>query len=224
MPARSTFDRLKHRLPRRTRARPAWPRPRPRPANRSDSSRSLTYVEAGEVINTQPNRPVGDPLAGCGGAPPPIPESASELCAPEGSRTLNLLIRRHRPRVRPGTIRVLLSCRCRCREARLSSSLGSELSSAQGCETAAPLLFLSRFRSCRLCECFGAEVVQVVLARSRLGAPRAGAGPITPAATLPRATVDTKVLLSILLSFLDRAAGAKPARFQQRVAMVVCRF
>lgn len=36
-----------------------------------------------------------DPLAGCGGAAPPVPESASELCAPDGIRTPNLLIRRH---------------------------------------------------------------------------------------------------------------------------------
>jgi hypothetical protein len=41
------------------------------------------------------------------------------------------LIRRHRPMVRPGTIRVLLLCRWRCGEAQLSSSL-SELSSAHG--------------------------------------------------------------------------------------------
>jgi hypothetical protein len=37
-------------------------------------------------------------------------ESASELRAPEGIRTPNLLIRRHRPVLRPGTIRVLLPC------------------------------------------------------------------------------------------------------------------
>jgi hypothetical protein len=56
-------------------------------------------------------------------------KSASELCASEGIRTPNLLIRRHRPMLRPGAIRVLLSCRWRRREARLLSSL-SELSSA----------------------------------------------------------------------------------------------
>jgi hypothetical protein len=50
-------------------------------------------------------------------------ESPSELRAPEGIRTPNLLIRRHRPMVRPGTIRVLLSCGWRRPEARLSSSL-----------------------------------------------------------------------------------------------------
>jgi hypothetical protein len=57
-------------------------------------------------------------------------EGASELSAPEGIRTPNLLIRRHGPMVRPGAMRVPLSCRWRCREARLSSSLSSELSSA----------------------------------------------------------------------------------------------
>jgi hypothetical protein len=45
--------------------------------------------------------------------------------APEGIRTPNLLIRRQRPTLRPGTIRVLLSCRSRFRVARLSSSLSS---------------------------------------------------------------------------------------------------
>ena len=47
------------------------------------------------------------------------------------TRTPYLLIRRHGRVVRPGTIRVLLSCRWRCRGARLSSSLSSELSSGQ---------------------------------------------------------------------------------------------
>jgi hypothetical protein len=42
----------------------------------------------------------------------------------------NLLIRRHGRTARLGTMRVLWSCRCRRREARLSSSLSSELSSA----------------------------------------------------------------------------------------------
>jgi hypothetical protein len=48
------------------------------------------------------------------------------------------VIRRHRPMLRPGTIRVLLSCRWRCREARLSS----ELSSAHGAKQRHPHRFL----------------------------------------------------------------------------------
>ena len=65
-------------------------------------------------------------------------EGTSELSAPEGIRTPNLLIRRHGPMVRPGATRVPLSCRWRCREARLSSSLSSELSSAHGAKQRHP--------------------------------------------------------------------------------------
>jgi hypothetical protein len=36
---------------------------------------------------------------------------------PKGFELRNLLIRRHGPMMRPGTIRVLLSCRWKCREA-----------------------------------------------------------------------------------------------------------
>jgi hypothetical protein len=52
------------------------------------------------------------------------------ISAPEEIRSPNLLIRRHMPIARPATIRVLMSCRRRCREARLLSSLSSGLSSA----------------------------------------------------------------------------------------------
>ena len=44
----------------------------------------------------------------------------------------NLLIRTHRPMARSGTIRVQLSCRWRCREARLSSSLSSIVTDGMG--------------------------------------------------------------------------------------------
>src|SRR5271169_5515250 len=46
-------------------------------------------------------------------------EGASELFAPEGIRTPNFLIRRHGRMAWPGMMRVLLSCRWRCRGARL---------------------------------------------------------------------------------------------------------
>jgi hypothetical protein len=57
--------------------------------------------------------------------------SRHHMCAPERIRAPNLLIRRHGPMVRSGAIRVLLSCRWRCWEARLSSS-SSQLSSPDG--------------------------------------------------------------------------------------------
>ena len=62
------------------------------------------------------------PPAIIGGSQPSAPEG---VCAgvSAGIRTPNLLIRSQRPMARPGTIRVQLSCRCWCWEARLSSSL-----------------------------------------------------------------------------------------------------
>ena len=59
-------------------------------------------------------------------------ESTSELGAPEGIRTPNLLIRSYGPMVRSGTTLVALSRRSRRREARLWLSLSAELSSAHG--------------------------------------------------------------------------------------------
>src|ERR1700693_1809905 len=53
----------------------------------------------------------------------------------------NLLIRRHRPMVRAGVTRVLLSCRWRGQRARLASSL-SELSSAQHTKKRRPRFLL----------------------------------------------------------------------------------
>ena len=82
----------------------------------------------GETALTR--RPVTHPRRLSAGKPQWLPGGAKG-CARRDSNP-NLLIRRHRPMVRPGTMRVLLSCRWRCREARLSSSLSSELSSAHG--------------------------------------------------------------------------------------------
>ena len=42
------------------------------------------------VVESVLDVPLEDPRAACGGAPPPVPESASELCATEGIRTPNL--------------------------------------------------------------------------------------------------------------------------------------
>jgi hypothetical protein len=58
--------------------------------------------------------------------------------APEGIRTPNLLIRRHGPTTRTGKTRVQLPRMWRCRGARLSSSLSSELSSAHGAKQRHP--------------------------------------------------------------------------------------
>jgi hypothetical protein len=62
----------------------------------------------------------------------PRSESTSDLPAPKGIRTPDLLIRRHGRVASLGMTRVQLSCRWRCREAPLSSSLSSDLSSSHG--------------------------------------------------------------------------------------------
>ena len=80
----------------------------------------------GETALTR--RPVTHPRRLSAGKPQWLPGGAKG-CARRDSNP-NLLIRRHGPMVRPGAMRVPLSCRWRCREARLSSSLSSELSSA----------------------------------------------------------------------------------------------
>ena len=88
----------------------------------------------GETALTR--RPVTRPRRLSAGKPQWLPGGAKG-CARRDSNP-NLLIRRHRPMVRSGTIRVLLSCGWRCREARLSSSLSSELSSAHGAKQRHP--------------------------------------------------------------------------------------
>ena len=80
----------------------------------------------GETALTR--RPVTHPRRLSAGKPQWLPGGAKG-CARRDSNP-NLLIRRHGPMVRPGAMRVPLSSRWRCREARLSSSLSSELSSA----------------------------------------------------------------------------------------------
>ena len=64
-------------------------------------------------------------------------ESASELRAPEGIRTPNLLIRRHGRVAWSGRMGFALLCSSGCLDAGLSSSLSSGLSSVIGCQIAA---------------------------------------------------------------------------------------
>jgi len=83
------------------------------------------------LLSVHCSRPFHDPLAGGGGAPPPVPESASELCAPEGIRTPNLQIRRHGQGALARMTRVRSfagggvekpECRHRCRQLEASNS------------------------------------------------------------------------------------------------------
>ena len=75
----------------------------------------------GETALTR--RPITHPRRLSAGKPQWLPGGAKGRARRDSNP--NLLIRRHGPMVRPGAMRVPLSCRWRCREARLSSSLSS---------------------------------------------------------------------------------------------------